>query len=110
MRHIRTYVALCLLLIFGSYYAGISMFAHTHIVHGSSVVHSHLGGNADHNHSDDQYAVIDLLSNFQSECADGFFSLESPFFTISDYHAEYAAPVILDRTMRIPVLRGPPQA
>ncbi len=110
MRHLRTYLALSLLLIFGSYYAGISMFSHTHIAHGSSVVHSHLGGSADHNHSDDQYAVIDLLSNFQSECADGFFCLESPFFILSDFYTEYVEPVLLDRSMHIPVLRGPPQA
>ena len=97
MRHLRTYLALSLLLIFGSYYAGISMFSHTHIAHGSSVVHSHLGGSADHNHSDDQYAVIDLLSNFQSECADGFFCLESPFFILSDFYTEYVEPVSLVR-------------
>ena len=86
------------------------MFSHTHIAHGSSVVHSHLGGSAEHNHSDGQFAVIDLLSNFQSECAEGAFSLENPFFTLSDYTAEYIAPVLLDRSVRMPVLRGPPQA
>ena len=78
-------MTLGLLLIFGSYYAGVSMFAHTHIVHGSSVVHSHLGGDADHDHSDGQYAVIDLLSSFQSECAEYTFNLENPFFTLSDF-------------------------
>lgn len=110
MRQLRTYLALCLLLIFGSYYAGVSMFSHTHIAHGSSVVHSHFGGGADHDHSDDQYAVIDLLSNFQSECAEGFFSLENPFFTLSDHCAEYVAPVFLSRVAHVSVLRGPPQA
>ena len=51
-------MALWLMVIFCSYYAGISMFSHTHIANGSSVVHSHLGGDADHDHSDSQYAVI----------------------------------------------------
>lgn len=110
MKHLRTYLALSLLLIFGSYYAGISMFSHTHIAHGSSVVHSHLGGSAEHDHSDGQFAVIDLLSNFQSECASGFFGLENPFFTLSDYSAEYLAPAFLSRDVHVIVLRGPPQA
>lgn len=110
MRQLRTYLALCLLLVFGSYYAGISMFSHTHIAHGSSVVHSHLGGSADHDHSDNQYAVIDLLSNFQSECADGPFCLENPFFTLSDFCAEYVVPVLVNGALHVPVLRGPPQA
>ena len=109
MRQLRTYLALGLLLIFGSYYAGLSMFAHAHIAHGSSVVHSHFGGETEHDHSDDQYAVIDLLSNFQSECAEGTCSLENPFFTLSDYTTEYVAPVLVDRSVRMSVLRGPPQ-
>ena len=110
MTKLRTYIALSLLLIFGSYYAGISMFSHTHIAHGSSVVHSHLGGSAEHEHNDGQFAVIDLLSNFQSECAEGTCSLENPFFTLSDYTTEYVAPVLVDRSVRMSVLRGPPQA
>jgi hypothetical protein len=110
MNKLRTYLALSLLLIFGSYYAGVSMFAHTHIAHGSSVVHSHFGGETEHDHSDDQYVVIDLLSNFQSECASGFFGLENQFFTLSDYCAEYVAPAFLSRAAHVIVLRGPPQA
>ena len=110
MRQLRTYMALGLLLIFGSYYAGVSMFAHTHIVHGSSVAHSHLGGNADHDHSDGQYAVIDLLSSFQSECAEYTFNLEDPFFTLSDYTAEYVAPAVPGGVVQTPALRGPPLA
>lgn len=110
MRQLRTYLALCLLLIFGSYYAGLSMFAHAHLAHGSSVVHSHFGGETEHDHSDDQYAVIDLLSNFQSECASGFFGLENQFFTLSDYCAEYVAPAVPGGVAQTPALRGPPQA
>ena len=58
MTKLRTYIALSLLLIVGSYYAGISMFSHTHIAHGSSVVHSHLGGSAEHEHSDGQLISV----------------------------------------------------
>ena len=67
MGYVRKYSALILLVLFGCYYSGISMFSHVHIVNGSSVVHSHLGGTSEHSHSDSQYAVIDILSHFQTE-------------------------------------------
>ena len=86
------------------------MFAHTHIVHGSSVVHSHLGGGAEHDHSDSQYAVIDILSNFQSEYASGYISTEVPFFLLSDFYAECKAPSVLNGTSLLLSLRGPPMA
>ena len=86
------------------------MFAHTHIVHGSSVVHSHLGGDSEHDHSDSQYAVIDILSNFQSECAGGYISTEVPFFLLSDFYAECQAPSVLSGVALVLTLRGPPVA
>ena len=86
------------------------MFAHTHIVHGSSVVHSHLGGESEHNHSDSQYAVIDLLSNFQADCASGDVSTEVPFFLLSDIYAEYQVPSLLNGAALLLSLRGPPMA
>ena len=109
MRHIRTYSALILLLIFGCYYSGISLFSHTHIVQGSSVVHSHLGGGTEHNHSDSQYAVIDILSNFQSECAVEFSCSPTPFFQLSESYAGYEVPSFLNEVSPVHTLRGPPQ-
>ena len=109
MKQLRKYSVLALLL-FCCYYCGISMFAHTHIVHGSSVVHSHLGGGAEHDHDDSQYAVIDILSNFQSECAVGYISTEVPFVLLSDFYAECQAPSVLNGTSLLLSLRGPPMA
>ena len=86
------------------------MFAHTHIVHGSSVVHSHLGGDSEHDHSDSQYAVIDILSNFQSECAGGYVSTEAPSFLLSDFYAEYQTPSFSNGVALALTLRGPPVA
>ena len=86
------------------------MFAHTHIVHGSSVVHSHLGGDAEHNHDDSQYAVIDILSNFQSEGATGFIAVPIPFFTLADSSIAYTAPSYIEEVVSVRLLRGPPQA
>ena len=103
-------MAVVLMLIFCSYYAGISMFSHTHIANGSSIVHSHLGGGADHDHSDSQYAVIDILSNFQAEGATGFIAVPVPFFTLAESSITYTAPSYVDEVVSVRLLRGPPQA
>ena len=110
MRRTRTYNALVLLLVFCSYYAGISMFSHAHIFNGTSIVHSHLGGSADHDHSDSQYAVIDILSNFQSECPVEFNDAGSPFLLLSESFTAYDAPSVLNESHAVQTLRGPPQA
>ena len=108
--HIRKYSAAVLLLIFSCYYCGISMFSHTHISNGSSIVHSHLGGSSEHSHSDEQIAIIDILSNFQSEGAVCFHGLETPSIQLSESHTEYEAPLYLSQAHSVHTLRGPPQA
>ena len=110
MRHMRKYSALILLALFSCYYCGISMFAHSHNVHGASLIHSHLGGGTDHSHSDSEYAVIDILSHFQSEAAVEYHCLETPFFFLIDSDAEYIAPAYLSGAHSVYSLRGPPQA
>lgn len=108
MRHIRTYSAFVLLLLFSCYYCGISMLQHTHIVHGSSIVHSHLGGDAQHDHSQSQYAVIDILSEFQSEQAETVHFDSAPFYKFYETTCEYNAPAYLIQAQSAHVLRGPP--
>ena len=108
--HIRKYSAAVLLLIFSCYYCGISMFSHTHISNVSSIVHSHLGGSSEHSHSDEQIAIIDILSNFQSEGAVCFHGLETPSIQLSESHTEYEAPRYLSQALSVHTLRGPPQA
>ena len=97
-------------MVFCSYYAGISMFSHTHISNGSSVVHSHLGGTADHEHDDSQFAIIDLLSNFQSEGAVSFHGISTPFVQLSESCSVYHGPSCLNTVHSVHALRGPPQA
>ena len=99
-----------LMLIFCSYYAGISLFSHTHIINGASVVHSHLGGDSKHEHTESQYTVIDILSHFQSESADCFYSIESPVFLSSELYIGYIAAQILSNAVSEIGLRGPPMA
>ena len=110
MRQNRAHKALILLLIFCSYYAGISLFSHTHIANGSSVVHSHLGGSSEHNHSESQYAVIDILSNFQSETVVDPCCVSTPFFQLSEIFIGYEAPSFLSEVLPVRTLRGPPAA
>lgn len=109
MRHIKTYTALLLMMVFCSYYAGISMFSHTHIANGSSIVHSHLGGDAEHEHSDSQYAVIDILSNFQSETVATFQDSGTPLQMLSEPYAVPGAPYYLSQVHSAFKHRGPPQ-
>ena len=110
MRHLRSYMASVLLVLFCCYYSGISMFSHVHITNGSSVVHSHLGGSSEHDHSESQYAVIDILSNFQSEYASGCFDVPSPFFQLSQSYTAYEEPSYLNEVRAAYSLRGPPVA
>ena len=110
MRRFREYSAVILLLIFSCYYSGISMFSHVHVVNGSSVVHSHLGGDSEHDHSDSQYAVIDILSHFQSEYAVDFSTVGTPFFQLSEYRTVYEMPFVPNGVCAVLALRGPPVA
>jgi hypothetical protein len=110
MRNFKRYLAVGLILIFRSYYAGISMFSHTHIANGSSVVHSHLGGTGNHDHSESQYAVIDILSQFQSESTAVYTGVPSPFFQLSESYIVHDAPVYLNVEQAVHTLRGPPMA
>ena len=105
----RTYISSLLLALFCCYFSGISLFSHVHVVHGGTVVHSHLGGNSDHNHSEGQYAVIDMLSLFQSEAAGELVSISSPLFYTSEICIDYSAQDILKGAYSAQSLRGPPQ-
>lgn len=110
MRHLRAYPAAFLLLLFSCYYCGISMFSHAHIMNGSSIVHSHFGGGTDHDHDDSQYAVIDILSQFQSEYASDSFCIDSPFLLFSEICTAYEVSEYLNKAGSVHSLRGPPVA
>ena len=109
MRNMRTYFASLLLALFCCYFSGVSMFSHVHIVHGGTVVHSHFGGSSDHNHSEGQYAVIDMLSLFQSEAAGDLLRIISPLSYSSEICIGYRAQDILNGATSLLSLRGPPQ-
>ena len=83
------------------------MFSHTHIVNGTSIVHSHFGGDDGHEHSESQYAVIDMLSQFQSETAADFYLQDILPCTPSEIHIGYSAPAYLSDASDALKLRGP---
>ena len=97
------------MLLFSCYYSSISFFGHAHIVGGISVVHSHLGGTSEHNHTDAQYAVIDILSTFHSEYAVDVCHLHSPFLLLSELCIGYQGPSHESDRCSSVLLRGPPQ-
>lgn len=99
-----------MMVLFSCYYCGISMFQHTHITNGSSVVHSHLGGSSQHDHTQEQIAIIDILSTFQSECAPTLFSMDAPSFFIKSSCTAYIQTPLLLGAHSVLSLRGPPQA
>lgn len=56
--------------IFLSYYAGISLFSHTHIISGVVIFHSHLHKDSHHDtksggHTENSIALIAQISNFE---------------------------------------------
>ena len=110
MRYVRKYSAFILMMLFCCYYLGISMFSHAHIVNGASVVHSHFGGGSDHNHSENQYALIDLLSDFQSENPVLFGHIEAPYFLLSESIIIRNTPAYISGVPVTHSLRGPPQS
>lgn len=101
-------MAFVMLMLFSFYYCSISMAQHTHVANGSSIVHSHLGGDSKHDHSDSQYAVIDMLSGFDSEQAETAQLEFTPIFFFSESCTGYQAPEYLIQVQDAQTLRGPP--
>ena len=109
MRKIRSYSAFFLLLVFLCYYSSIRFFSHVHIVNGNSIVHSHLGGGTDHDHSDSEYSVIDILSQFQSDNTVDYNHTEAPFFLLSEITIGDDQPTLVTAIFDCCTRRGPPQ-
>lgn len=110
MGKIRKYTALFFLALFGWYFSSINLFPHIHIVNGNSIAHSHFGGTSEHGHSEGEYAIIDLLSTWQTEAADPLCGTSLPFY-LSDAglcvcHVSFHVPASVCPAHS---LRGPPQ-
>lgn len=109
MNKLREYSAVLFLLLFGWYFSNINLFPHYHSVHGTSVIHSHFGGTTEHDHSDNGFAVIDLLSNFQAESAESIHVPEAFFYLACVICSGTVTSPYDDSGSHINTLRGPPQ-
>lgn len=109
MNKFRTYSAVIFLLLFGWYFSNINLFPHFHSVQGNSVIHSHFGGTTEHDHSDNGFAVIDILSNFLTESAETAYIPEAFFHILYEICSWTALSPNDDGQHLINTLRGPPQ-
>ena len=110
MKQLRTYYAAFFLLLFGWYFSNINLFPHLHTINGNSVVHSHFGGSSDHDHDEDEFSVIDMLSNFMSESVHELCSSVSPYYLSSEISVGMTPDLRSGESYSTDTLRGPPQA
>lgn len=75
MKHLRlTILKWFLPILFISYMAGITLFTHSHVVNGVSIVHSHpFKKSAPHSHTMVEFQLIHLLSHVVTTGAGVFF-------------------------------------
>ena len=101
-------VKLILPVFFIAYILNVSLFLHTHIVNGVTIVHSHPWSDANHHHSSAQFQLIHLLSHFDSDGDITFdYSLVPTYHFVRSLHnfISVAVPTI---TVHFNELRGPP--
>lgn len=67
--HIRELMAMAMLLLFVAYYGNATLFYHTHIINGVTIVHSHMHNNHHHDSSDGKHSAshITLISTLNSQ-------------------------------------------
>ncbi len=108
------YLSALFLVLFLSYYAGITFFRHSHILNGATIIHSHFY-NDDHRnsesggHTDSQITLFAKISSFLSLSGKSFF-IDTPSFI-------YLTIFPVDKTQKIETgehysisTRGPPAA
>lgn len=111
MRGIRKHTGTLLLLLFVSYYGGITLFRHAHQLGENTIVHSHpYSGSCEHTHSAGELRFIQQLSLFLSLAVAGvvFLFKRSILVITLFFPGTVSRPV-----QNIPnanALRGPPEA
>jgi hypothetical protein len=86
-QRIRKILSLIALAIFAAYYAGATLFSHTHFIDGERIVHSHFsfgGDGSSHTHSKAELQLIALLTTFSivAVAAVVFMRIECPLIGI----------------------------
>lgn len=94
----KSIIASIFLLVFGLYFANISLFYHQHIIGGKVISHSHFH-NSNHTqdpcdplaHTTDEIILIQLNSNFTTESPSDTFILDAEYLEIHPIYAVYEA-------------------
>ncbi len=97
MKDLRKYLQAALLPFIFLWYIGcIGLTPHTHIVDGSTIVHSHPGSAAGHEHgSDEETLGIQLISHFDRDlCLDGIILPMVSVLQLTCRPAEYSMPYV----------------
>ena len=112
MKDLRKYLQAALLPFIFLWYIGcIGLTPHTHIVDGSTIVHSHPGSAAGHEHgSDEETLGIQLISHFDRDlCLDGIILPMVSVLQLTCEPAEYSMPYV-PAVSDLPCgLRAPPR-
>jgi hypothetical protein len=70
MVKIKKIIPVFFIAVFMNYYASVVLFSHTHIIHGATILHSHLHTDSHHNsksggHSEQSITLIAQISQFE---------------------------------------------
>lgn len=111
MKDLRKYLQAAFLpLVFIWYIGCIGLTPHTHIVDGSSIVHSHPFSAEGHEHgSDEETLGIQLISHFDRDlCLDGIILPMVSVLQLTREPAEYSMPYVPSASSSPCGLRAPP--
>lgn len=105
LRMIKAWV---MFLLFVTYQVGITSFVHVHIVNGVTLVHSHLLGDNEHDHTEKQVASIDYCCHYF--CADVPEAVVIAAPNVEHLQVDYAEALVGVVASDVPTfcLRGPP--
>ena len=110
MKETRKYILAALMpLLFVWYIESISLFSHTHIIDGTTIVHSHPGSAEGHQHGEEEALGIELICHYYRDlAADGIFLPKVAFLFLDKVQKEYVSPYIPAVSTLVCSLRAPP--
>ncbi len=113
MKGKRIFLAQLMLGLFLVYFVGISLFSHSHVINGVTIVHSHPFSKqndqtADKSHSDNELIIIASLSDYLSPDLPASVIVSEPINTISKLVVSRLVEYYGQLSWAIPGLRGPP--
>jgi len=103
-------------LLFVGYYAGITMFYHTHNVNGQLITHSHpfvhdksnKSPFESHSHSSSEYSLIQQLNETNWDKSSDIVQLPEPIRIAYEYCSEYISHDVCSTNQAYSQLRAPP--